>query len=114
MSVLAQISSGSAAPGDSCGDLDDIGSGRQRGVISPQKSSGQKRLLSLLAYLTSLSNPVEKKRLPVTAAKQTCSSSPVQRMWNRVTQIWMETIANISQRGLWKTRLTGPLIRELN
>lgn len=51
---------------------------------------------------------VERKGQPVTNAKQTCSSSPVQWMWNRVTQIWMETIANISQQGLWKKHLAGP------
>lgn len=59
-------------------------------------------------------NPVEKKGEPMTTAKQTCSSSPVHWMWNRVTQIWMETIANISQQGLWKKHLAGPLIREFN
>lgn len=58
--------------------------------------------------------PVEKKGQPVTAAKQTCLCSPVPRMWNRVTQIWMETIANISQHGLWKKHLAGPLIGEFN
>lgn len=42
-------------------------------------------------------SPVERKGQPMTDAKQTCSSSPVQWLWNRVTHIWMETIANISQ-----------------
>lgn len=59
-------------------------------------------------------SPVERKGQPMTNAKQTCSSSPVQWMWNRVTQIWMETIANISQQGLWKKHLAGPLSREFN
>lgn len=35
------------------------------------------------------------------------SSSPVPWLWNQVTQIWMETIANISPCSLWNKHLPG-------
>lgn len=71
-------------------------SGQLGGVTLPNNSAS---CFCKFVCGASFSNLVERRGRPTSGAKQTCSSSPVRGVWNRVTQIWMETIANISQQG---------------
>lgn len=96
------------------GDLGSLGSRRPSGAIFAVARWTKASLVVASCLRRCFPSPVERKGQPVTNAKQARSSSPVQRTQNRTTQIWMETIANISQQGLWKKHLIGPLSREFN
>lgn len=67
-----------------------------------------------MLFVVLLSQPCGKER----TANGQCQTNLLQLTCavnvERVTQIWMETIANISQQGLWKKLLAGPLSREFN